>query len=403
MAVDKNTIHSKLEKHTKAYLQSYADYLKIKGTSKLKKSDLIDAIVRAMLSPELMFYRLSIFDDATMDLFEKAFGKWYEYSEKDSERAAFLAEYDYVILRAGSIYVPEDVAKAYKRINTHEFNSYRQKASWIWKCLNWVQFLYGYAPHDVVLKLVNTKKGLKFSEKQLSEMYDNLPHDLLYVYKLDAAFISDIYTDNLEALADLRDQQADKDYYIPSEMEVEELFNTMALISDPAYQKMIRFLVDELGMNERDAEFLVSDLWNELSDGDDLNDTMQWFFENLKLTGKDQLQKLIDIYNETSNNTRMLANRGFKPIELLPNEFAGGRMPTIVPGSSKMAEMLAQAAPEIQKMGFNVDLDSNADTLPVIDMPYGLNGEQRVTQKKIYPNDPCPCGSGTKYKKCCGR
>ena len=23
--------------------------------------------------------------------------------------------------------------------------------------------------------------------------------------------------------------------------------------------------------------------------------------------------------------------------------------------------------------------------------------------RKIYPNDPCPCGSGKKYKKCCGR
>ena len=23
--------------------------------------------------------------------------------------------------------------------------------------------------------------------------------------------------------------------------------------------------------------------------------------------------------------------------------------------------------------------------------------------KKIFPNDPCPCGSGKKYKKCCGR
>ncbi len=24
-------------------------------------------------------------------------------------------------------------------------------------------------------------------------------------------------------------------------------------------------------------------------------------------------------------------------------------------------------------------------------------------EAKIYPNDPCPCGSGKKYKKCCGR
>ena len=22
---------------------------------------------------------------------------------------------------------------------------------------------------------------------------------------------------------------------------------------------------------------------------------------------------------------------------------------------------------------------------------------------KVYPNDPCPCGSGNKYKKCCGK
>ena len=23
--------------------------------------------------------------------------------------------------------------------------------------------------------------------------------------------------------------------------------------------------------------------------------------------------------------------------------------------------------------------------------------------EKVYPNDPCPCGSGKKYKKCCGK
>ena len=26
-----------------------------------------------------------------------------------------------------------------------------------------------------------------------------------------------------------------------------------------------------------------------------------------------------------------------------------------------------------------------------------------VKGDKVYPNDPCPCGSGKKYKKCCGR
>ena len=28
---------------------------------------------------------------------------------------------------------------------------------------------------------------------------------------------------------------------------------------------------------------------------------------------------------------------------------------------------------------------------------------QEERRKKVYPNDPCPCGSGKKYKHCCGK
>ena len=33
-------------------------------------------------------------------------------------------------------------------------------------------------------------------------------------------------------------------------------------------------------------------------------------------------------------------------------------------------------------------------------------GPKKPVQRKeikVYPNDPCPCGSGKKYKQCCGR
>ena len=34
----------------------------------------------------------------------------------------------------------------------------------------------------------------------------------------------------------------------------------------------------------------------------------------------------------------------------------------------------------------------------------GQIAQQRfVTGKKLYPNDPCYCGSGKKFKKCCGK
>ena len=31
------------------------------------------------------------------------------------------------------------------------------------------------------------------------------------------------------------------------------------------------------------------------------------------------------------------------------------------------------------------------------------NSTTVVKDAKVYPNDPCPCGSGKKYKKCCGK
>ena len=32
-----------------------------------------------------------------------------------------------------------------------------------------------------------------------------------------------------------------------------------------------------------------------------------------------------------------------------------------------------------------------------------VRAPKKRAEQKIYPNDPCPCGSGKKYKQCCGR
>ena len=106
----------------------------------------------------------------------------------------------------------------------------------------------------------------------------------------------------------------------------------------------------------------------------------------IEFHGEKQMGELVGLLMDAHNNTRMIENRGHKPIELSGSDFSGG-MPTIVSGSSKAAEMLRESVPYLNKMGIPVDLDGN---------------EVKV-EKKIYPNDPCPCGSGKKYKKCCGR
>ena len=71
--------------------------------------------------------------------------------------------------------------------------------------------------------------------------------------------------------------------------------------------------------------------------------------------------------------------------------------------SSLAAQMLEESKGYMADMGIEVDTESNAVKIPTISFPNGINGEAETKVKKIYPNDPCPCGSGKKYKKCCGR
>ena len=40
----------------------------------------------------------------------------------------------------------------------------------------------------------------------------------------------------------------------------------------------------------------------------------------------------------------------------------------------------------------------------ISDLEILLNPPQtRIAEKKVGRNEPCPCGSGKKYKKCCGK
>jgi hypothetical protein len=116
----------------------------------------------------------------------------------------------------------------------------------------------------------------------------------------------------------------------------------------------------------------------------------------------EQMEELMGLLMDAHNNTRMKENRGHKPNELRRKSFAGG-MPTVVPGSSHAAAMLREAAPELKAMGIPIDLEGGADTIATTMYPDGIDGKSIKVEKKIYPNDPCPCGSGKKYKKCCGR
>ena len=78
-------------------------------------------------------------------------------------------------------------------------------------------------------------------------------------------------------------------------------------------------------------------------------------------------------------------------------------------GYDMFGEMTDGIGEDTVRMLFHVRLEQKVEREQVAKVT-GTNKDESLARapkkredKKVYPNDPCPCGSGKKYKQCCGR
>lgn len=124
------------------------------------------------------------------------------------------------------------------------------------------------------------------------------------------------------------------------------------------------------------------------------------------------LHKLTDLFFDLSNHTRMPMNKGYTPNELSSIRRGGPARISFSPGIQEALRSGDLDAAELRQSIFaQSDWPSGlrGNILSEIDKATLKPGEERwggetvFKGAKVGPNDPCPCGSGSKYKKCCGR
>ncbi|MCD8156016.1 MAG: preprotein translocase subunit SecA [Clostridiales bacterium] len=78
-------------------------------------------------------------------------------------------------------------------------------------------------------------------------------------------------------------------------------------------------------------------------------------------------------------------------------------------GYDMFDDMIANMQEETIRLLFHVRVEQKVEREEVAKVT-GTNKDESLqkapkkrAEKKVYPNDPCPCGSGKKYKNCCGR
>ena len=343
-------IKHKLMEYDKQSLKDFASDLGLSKLSQLNKSQLVDLLSEKITDPEVMFYRMSILDDAMLGFFEKVLDGLCSFTEDEMEYATVLNEMEVAILRKYEIVIPKDIVATWKQVDTPKFREYQKKASWVWKCVSWAEEMYGITPIEIMLKVINVKSGMDITESEFDEMFFNFPADQLFSLNFSSHIVGMEYLSNKEKFDYVKRQQADKEYYIPTVAEVEELYEELALISSKAYKDMHAFLIREASMDPEEAKYMLCDLWMAISEGADWHSVMQSFADNIVFDSEDAIKKFASLYMALSNDTRMLINRGHKPSEL---------------------------------------------------HNFGKSGIDKKI--KIFPNAPCPCGSGKKYKKCCGK
>ena len=397
-----------LLEETKDTLQEMAKDLHLTSYKSLDKNSLAEKIRDEILKPEVMAKRMLLLSDAEIREFEKAVAKENGYypDRNEMENLEKLYNLTYVMLYSDDYAeVPREAAEIYRTINTPAYQEERRGTYWLYHCLMMVDLLYACAPAAIVCRMMKKCLDRKVERAELESLWANIPDELNPCILLDdKVIVKEALKDNVHLRIEA--SQGDKKFYIPSSDEIVEYTKNGYPVWDPYYSRLKTFFIEELDMDLDKAEEYMPAIWNRVSMENSLADIMEMLGEQgIVFPSEKSMRKFVSLMTDVNNHTRMLSNRGWTPNEMLRQMPAapGGRKPAIVPMSSEAARLLGEAADELKERGFDVDLDYNADEITTMSMPDGISGKTVVGKKKVYPNDPCPCGSGKKYKKCCGR
>ena len=397
-----------LRMYDKESLLNYARDLEIKRTSGLKKDELAEKIANELLMPTVMRRRIAVLSPECRILLERAMREAFIPTPEEMDDALCLHESDYAFLnKREQLDVPVDVKIAYEKINTPEFRKYARKMSWLSQCLNFGEVFYGVFDKDVLRKIYNARKGYHISEEQLEKMCNEFPDDMTECHMEEGQrFIVAEYLAYDDRYKNLLDIQAGKDFYIPNAQEVLDYARNLYLSQEPAYQNFREFLQHEIGMTYEEADEEALEIWDKIQFDIDFTEIVQYFIDVYEdLLDDIKIEEIIPLLQELNNSTRMQIHRGHTPNEMMRKGMEEGRFsqrPTVVPGSAEAASLLKSASEELKEMGVCVDFDSNAVIVPNNFSQNNVSGQAANSIKKIYPNDSCPCGSGKKFKKCCG-
>ena len=244
----------------------------------------------------------------------------------------------------------------YRELAAEGFCTRKERADLIHAYAMAASNLYGVIPQGDLIRIFNTQNGKKITEEELfSVLLRHISLKCGYAlwdkYLVNDAFEANDYRD----VPDLLKRVGGKPWYIPPKQELLKYADPDYYERTPEASLMRHYLLQDADLEPDLAEGVLSELHFAIvleAKPVQLLDILRDYA--VPLLG-DHMQIVLDILSGMANSTRLWSNNGFTPNELFER--------------------------------------------------YERQHLRRLPSKavKIGRNDPCPCGSGKKYKRCCGR
>lgn len=366
-APDEVNLKDILSSYQKHELTEIAKIHHLSGYTKYNKSRLCDFLCDELLDKDVMLRYFKYLSEPEIKLLEaETAEQWIDVLEEDYD---YLLEGGYAGYSAegmfGTVVIPLEVKAMYKQYCDMEWKKMRKENISFLQHLNAAVVLSGICPVETVLTMYRNNTEKDMDELSMLRFCAEVPENKKLFYNKSRYLLLKAL-DSPEKEQALLEQQQVNEYYMPTLKEVECFYEKGFFPFDRNMKRLQTYLVQEGCEEPEDAEAMCGVIQNIIRAGGSFEDIMAFLEDNcldyeLLMENESQIDRLIERLQSVWNSTRMILNRGFTPDELEAQKNTGKNHKNNIISFSKAKE------------------------------------------KKIYPNDPCPCGSGKKYKHCCGK
>lgn len=363
---------------TKDELTIIRQNLDLPGLSTLRKPELISALVAQM--PEGIAKSLNLLDEERYRFIKRITekGGWVASSTADSDYLGYFLRCS--LLFPGTyqgqkvFFIPQELQEVIIEADTVQFRRQLRSNTEVIRLIHGMLYFYGVMETSRVLEII---KDLTGEQPNWMQFY-GLLRDSMDCYEQihwEDGYLCDYRVQDAKWV--IREQLARPsiEFYPFTKAQLIKAGAPNYLDATPQVKSLLNLLASNYELDEDELVDIADDLLAQINNDEQLGDLITFLGDFLEFPSLEVLQAITSAVVDVANNARKWILKGYTSDEL-----------------SQRTKRHLRPVSTVTMARRQVNNRMDEEESNVFDIR---------TKAKIGRNDPCPCGSGEKFKKCC--